>query len=176
MPWLIAMKGFPGSGKSTLARALGRDLGLPLVDKDDIKDLLDGRLPPDEADALAYAIMLNVVRRQLTQGLTGIADCTLVEATYRDVLALAAETGASLAVLECRLPDETLWRARIEARRGRDLPAHRMTTWASAERYRARYATASFPIAGPHLVLDSSRPLAALVAEARGWLGDLAIA
>lgn len=175
MPWLIAMKGFPGSGKSTLARVLSRDLGLPLVDKDDVKDLLDGRLPPAEADALAYAIMLNVVRRQLTQGLTVIGDCTLVEATYRDVLAVVAETGANLAVIECRLPDESTWRDRIEARHGRGLPAHRMTTWDAAERYRVRYAAAVFPITGPHLVLDSSRPPADLASQARDWLETLGI-
>jgi predicted kinase len=42
--WLIVMKGFAGSGKSTLARALSRELGWPLVDKDDVKDLLDGHV------------------------------------------------------------------------------------------------------------------------------------
>ena len=35
--WLIVMRGLAGSGKSTLARALSRDLGWPLIDKDDIK-------------------------------------------------------------------------------------------------------------------------------------------
>ena len=40
---VIAMQGPPGVGKSTLARALSTRLGWPLLDKDDIKDLLDGR-------------------------------------------------------------------------------------------------------------------------------------
>jgi shikimate kinase len=42
--WLIAMKGFAGSGKSTLGRALSREFGWPLVDKDDVKDLLDSHV------------------------------------------------------------------------------------------------------------------------------------
>ena len=43
--WMIALKGFSGSGKSTLGRALSRQLGWPIIDKDDIKDLIDGRAP-----------------------------------------------------------------------------------------------------------------------------------
>jgi 2-phosphoglycerate kinase len=41
-PLLITLKGHPGSGKSAVGRALGRRLGIPLIDKDDIKDILDG--------------------------------------------------------------------------------------------------------------------------------------
>ena len=63
--WLIAMKGFAGSGKSTLSRALSKQLGWPLIDKDDVKDLLDGHAPA--AGPLAYAIMFNIARRQLLQ-------------------------------------------------------------------------------------------------------------
>jgi len=39
---LIAFKGPPGAGKSTIARALSKQLGWPLIDKDDVKDVLDG--------------------------------------------------------------------------------------------------------------------------------------
>ena len=38
---LIALKGLSGSGKSTLGCALSKQLGWPLIDKDDVKDLLD---------------------------------------------------------------------------------------------------------------------------------------
>jgi adenylate kinase family enzyme len=37
--------GAPGSGKSTLARALGCTLGWPLIDKDDVRDLLTDATP-----------------------------------------------------------------------------------------------------------------------------------
>lgn len=33
--WLITFKGLSGSGKSTLGRALSKQLGWPLIDKDD---------------------------------------------------------------------------------------------------------------------------------------------
>lgn len=36
------MRGLPGSGKSTLARALGCRLNWPVIDKDDVKDVVEG--------------------------------------------------------------------------------------------------------------------------------------
>ena len=48
--WLVLMKGFPATGKSELAYALARRLRWPLVDKDDIKDVIlscpDSNRPP----------------------------------------------------------------------------------------------------------------------------------
>jgi hypothetical protein len=58
--WLIALKGLSASGKSTLGRALSKQLGWPLIDKDDVKDLLDGYTA--EAGGLAYDIMFNIAR------------------------------------------------------------------------------------------------------------------
>jgi len=43
--WMIALKGFSGSGKSTLGRALSRQLGWPIIDKDDIKLLSEANYP-----------------------------------------------------------------------------------------------------------------------------------
>jgi energy-coupling factor transporter ATP-binding protein EcfA2 len=57
MSWLLALKGPPGCGKSTLAAALSQRLGWPLIDKDDVKDLLDGKAA--DAGGLAYEIMFN---------------------------------------------------------------------------------------------------------------------
>jgi predicted kinase len=74
--FLIALKGLAGSGKSTLGRALSQHLNWPLIDKDDIKDILDGRAA--DAGGLAYEVMFRVVRRQLLQGLNVICDSCAV--------------------------------------------------------------------------------------------------
>jgi predicted kinase len=50
------MTGFAGSGKRTVARARSRRLGWPLMDKDDIKDLLDRHI--EDASRFVYHIML----------------------------------------------------------------------------------------------------------------------
>ena len=39
-PVLVAVSGPPGSGKTTLARELGEKVGLPVIAKDDIKEML----------------------------------------------------------------------------------------------------------------------------------------
>lgn len=164
---LLAMKGPPGSGKSALARALGRRLGWPLIDKDDIRDLTDAEPP-----GLSYRAMLNIARRQLLQGLSVICDSPLgYRRTYDSAARIAAETGATLAVIECRCPDPALWRARIAARQPLALPRHHTTDWPAVEAFLRRTAAdGDFAIAHPHLILDTTRPLNALCDEAIRWL------
>ena len=124
--WFIAMKGFAGSGKSTLARALSRELVWPLIDKDDVKDLLDGSV--QAAGPLSYTIMFNVARRQLLQGLSVICDSPLTGAiSYERAQTAATEARASLIIVECICSDELLWQQRINGRKDLQLPAHHQT-------------------------------------------------
>jgi len=168
--WLVAFKGYPGSGKSTLARAVSRRLGWPLIDKDDVRDLLGA--PSPEAGALAYDVMFNVARRQLTQGLSVICDSPLTHRKgYEHAARIAEEAGAALAVVECRCPDEALWRQRIEARRTLGLPAHHKTDWGSIQDHlRTATVESAYPIAHPHLVLDTTPPVAESRDRAIEWL------
>ena len=71
----IALRGLPGSGKSTLAREISRRLRLPLIDKDDIKDTLDGHV--EDAGWYAYEVWLRLIERQLRQGLSVVCDSPL---------------------------------------------------------------------------------------------------
>jgi predicted kinase len=50
-PLFVLVSGPPASGKSTLAPLLARELGLPLVAKDTIKDELMGHLPVPDVEA-----------------------------------------------------------------------------------------------------------------------------
>lgn len=172
MLWLIAMRGFAGSGKSTLARALSRELGWPLIDKDDIRDLLDDRSP--EPGRLAYDVMLSVARRQLAQGLSVVCDSPLTyRGTYEQARRIAHEAGATLAVIECVCPDDAVWRGRIESRKQLGLPAHHQTDWDAFRAMRDRLLRdpdARYRVDGPRLCVDTTRPLADTVAEIRAWL------
>ncbi len=167
---LIALKGFAGSGKSTLGRALGGRLGYPVIDKDDVKDVL-GRHTP-EAAGLAYEVMWNVARRQLLHGSGVICDSPLTfPQLYDAARLLAAETGAELVVIECRCPDEHEWRRRIDGRKGSGMPTHHQTDWESFRVYRdGVLAKASYPISGPHRIVDTTRPIPHLVVEVMDWL------
>ena len=168
--YLIVLKGLAGSGKSTLGRCLSQQLNWPLIDKDDIKDILDGRTA--DAGGLAYEVMFRIVRRQLLQGLNVICDSPLsFESLYNKVQELAYETGASLVIIECVCSDVALWQKRIDSRKTLNLPAHHQTDWETFNAQRsAMQANANYSITSAYLRLDTTRPLNELVAHVINWL------
>jgi predicted kinase len=163
-------KGFPGSGKSTLSRAVSRQLHWPLIDKDDVKDMFSEQVP--DAGGLAYNVMLNIVRRQLLQGLDVICDSPMTHRiTYEQAQNIAQKTHAQLVIIECFCSDEHLWSQRINARKTYGLPAHHVIDWETLQAYRHQQRTeASFLITHPHLLVDTARPLAECVSEVIDWL------
>ena len=167
---VMAMHGPPGVGKSTLARALSVHLGWPLLDKDDIKDLLDGHA--EQAGALSYEILLRLAGRQLHQGVNVVCDSPLLARTYEGLRAIASAADARLLVVSCACPDEGAWEALVTARSGQGLPAHHTVDWAGVQRFLSQPG-AQYPIAVPHLALDTTRPLDDLVAEVLAWLSQM---
>jgi predicted kinase len=167
------MKGLAGSGKSTLARALSRHFGWPLIDKDDIKDLLDSHT--SAAGFLAYEIMFNIACRQLSQGLNVICDSPLTgRAAYEHAQAIAKETHASLAILECICSDESLWKQRINGRKTLQLPAHHQTDWDAYQVFlRQPHVQEHYYVAHPHLFVDTVQPLHECLATIIVWVEHL---
>lgn len=170
-PALLLLKGHPATGKSTLAHALARTLQWPLLDKDDIKDHLYTLPAGNEA---AYAILWQVAARQLQLGLNVIVDSPLSYAGgYRTGCDLARRFGAKLLVVETTLP-EAEWRARLDARPP-TASAHKIAGWAAMQRLLAHYQECwRYPIApAHHLVVDTTTPLAVLVAAVTARLAEL---
>ena len=61
-PTLVVMvTGHPATGKTTLAHHLARELGLPLLWRDRIKETLLNMLPPPDAEVTAWSRRLGVV-------------------------------------------------------------------------------------------------------------------
>jgi predicted kinase len=174
-PLLIALKGHPGSGKSAVGRALSRRLQMPVIDKDDIKDILDGLC--DDPGGLAYTAMFNVARRQLMQGLSVICDSPLSEpGGYTFATSVAYDTTARLVVIECFCSSQEEWRRRIEARSALRLPAHHVTTWNDLEGHlRRRNLISNYAISEPHLVVDTLSPLDDVIKRIVVWLDNLAL-
>lgn len=151
-PVLLLMKGPPGSGKSVIARELGRILGWPVIDKDDVRDLL-----PDEIGGVSYEAMVAIARRQLLLGMSVIADSPLgYERGYRAALRIAKETSAAVAVVECVCADEAEWHRRIEARSSMGMASHHATDWQRVRDFFARTAGEPFVVDVPHLTVDTA--------------------
>lgn len=174
--FILAFKGLPGTGKSTLARALARVLRWPLIDKDDIKDVINADCP--SAGPLSYDTMFRVASRQLACGLNVICDSPLgYEVSYAQAGRVANQHAATLLVLETTLSDLDLWRERIDERQhdpARMAAGHHVSEW---EQFQASPAfqgreTPAFSITNPHLYLDTVGSLHASRAIALAWLRD----
>ena len=118
---VILMRGYPGCGKSSLANALSNKYQVPVVDKDDGKDALQ-KLANVVDDAMinqiSYDIMLNVTRKQLSNGLSVIVDSPLSrKCLYHQLKHIATTFGATVVVVECSSSDHSIWNNRLVHRR-----------------------------------------------------------
>ncbi len=166
---LVAMKGHPATGKSVIAETLARRLLWPLTDKDDIKDhLLD--LP--DANERAYAIMWQIVGKQLALGANAIAVSPLsYPSGYAEARRLAGKYRAQLLVIETVL-DEAEWRDRLE-RRSPGHSTHKISGWAAMEEMLRTYDGCwQYPIDPVHhLFLDTGQSPAVLIPIVLNRLG-----
>ncbi len=172
LPCLLVMKGFPATGKSALAQALALRLHWPLVDKDDIKDVI---LPCPDGNALAYDVMWAIAARQLQLGLSVIVDSPLTyPQAFAAALDLAERAPARLLVVETRLAQD-IWQQRL-AKRDARASAHKIAGWRAMQELLVTYNDCwRYPIPpASHLPLDSSLPISVLVERVLAHLAQIA--
>ncbi|KAH6779320.1 hypothetical protein C2S52_010557 [Perilla frutescens var. hirtella] len=182
---VIAMKGHPGTGKSTVAHATAKSLKWPLVDKDHFRDatsaIQQALIETSPAAAtkllndLSYDAMWRVVSTQLSLGLSVVVDSPLSRRPHLDrLLGMAAESGATVVVVECKPGNEAEWRRRVELRGG--LEWHKPSTWREMEGLLEGYGGCWDYDVGqvPKLVLDTTAPvqLAELVSTVLEFLNS----
>ena len=79
-PLIVIISGHPCTGKTTLARALGRDLALPLIAKDDIKEALfdtlgtGDRAWSQKLGRATYKLLYVALETQLRAGRSAIVE------------------------------------------------------------------------------------------------------
>jgi predicted kinase len=170
--FLLQVTGESGTGKSTLAKAIGRETGAVVIDKDVIKSrMLDGDpemgldgLPESIAARLHHAMMFDLARFLLGQGLSVVLDGAAFYPIVRQRGHAAAEAfSASYFIIECACPDLNILQARIDSKalmssqprvaslRGYELPGHA-------------------PLTEPHLQLDTRRPFEEYLAEGLAYV------
>ncbi|WP_116245969.1 ATP-binding protein [Nocardiopsis sp. FIRDI 009] len=155
---LIVMSGLPGTGKSTLARALGKELGAPVLSVDPAEAAMRrsgvGRDQP--TGLAAYVVVEALASDVLALGLPVIVDAVNDAREARDRWrGLADRHDRPLRFVHVVCSDADLHRHRLE-NRTRDLPGLAEPGWESVEARRIGFAGWT----GERIVVDSVRPLA----------------
>lgn len=115
---VVLVGGGPGTGKTTLARALGEQLGCPVLSSDEIrKDLLkqsrtdhypaeiDGGIYTPECTAMTYTELLREALLVLRSGDSVVLDASWTTHEHRNLARdLAQEYGAEFIEFDCQLP------------------------------------------------------------------------
>jgi predicted kinase len=122
-PILVIVGGASGSGKTTLARRLGSDLCLPVISRDDLKEvLLDNFEVPDRATSQAlgktsYVLLFRIVEELVAGGASLILESNFSRGqSERELAPLVTQSSAIL--VHCETSREVIER-RVADRKDR---------------------------------------------------------
>lgn len=181
LPALILVTGPPGAGKTTVARPLAAALALPLVCKDDLKEILFERLGWSDrswsrrvSDA-AYELMFHVAEAELSAGRS-----LMLEANFRPEAAGRVRRLPPRRVLQvhCSADRATLVE-RLTARAAHRLrhPGH-VDDQTLAEIEDMLTSGSILDLPGPVLTVDTTagfkEDLDELAGRVAGWLAEVA--
>ncbi|WP_019586514.1 AAA family ATPase [Deinococcus apachensis] len=113
-PTLLVVSGLPASGKTHLGSRLARELGWPLVTKDEYKQMLHDHLPDltrAQAGPLSFEILYHVAGMILAAGGSAVLETHFYRGlSERKIGALAMTHGARVVQIFCHAPLDELGR------------------------------------------------------------------
>jgi predicted kinase len=169
MPNIVAMAGLPATGKSTLAQALAKELGGVVLDKDVIRAALFP-VPFIEysstQDDFCMSVLFQTARYLVTAKKTSrifVDGRPFARKPQIDQLVAEVESfGYSLKIIFCTCSDATA-KARL-AEQQKHVAGNR--NYLLYQKLQKEFE----PIVLPHLVVDTDRPLAQVLAAAVAYL------
>jgi predicted kinase len=169
---LLLFKGLMGTGKSTLSQAVGKRMGWPVINIDDIADVFVSRQLSDRQPA-SYDIMFSLGKSLLEQNFSVILESSLRgEEGFERSKQLAKAMNAQLRVIECFCSDDALWRQRLETRPLR--PNQLIRDWHSFLEYKEKaLPDFAYKIDCPVLTVDTARDLETITDEVVTWLKEV---
>lgn len=140
MPHLVIVSGAPASGKTTISRQLEKDLEIPVLAKDDIKEMLFDRLPQYDRDwstiegRMAITMMYAGASHLLDAGYHAMIESSFnVDYSRQEIADIAARSGADVVEIYCTLAHDIRqqrWSERAQTTRHpghMDSPTHMLS-------------------------------------------------
>jgi len=158
----ILIAGLPASGKSTFARMLSRELGVPCLSKDAIKESLfdtlgfQSRAEKVQLGEAAYRILLDQAEKMLSAGLTVALENNFEDSSLTPLQEMLRRTAAR--------PVTVMFDGDVAAIHARFLLRDQ-----SPERHRGHVVNTCYPEAGPAPYTPLSLEAFAAGMEARGY-------
>jgi predicted kinase len=177
---LIIIAGLPATGKTTLANKIGRALGLPILEKDEIKEALfdtvgyGDREAKRKLDLAGQAVLMRCTEKVLTSGNSLIIVNNFDRNMSGEVQAMIDRTGCRCVTVFLNGDADILHKRYVERDRKHlrhaghthidryppregDAPGKDMSREYFAERFE-RFGMADFKLNGPRIDLDATHP------------------